>query len=223
MKRFLGTVTIGQSPRVDIMPDIMPILGNNVEVIESGALDDLTKEDVAKMAPERGDYVLVTRMKDGSSVIVAERYITPRVEEKIRTHFQKGIPVVLLLCTGEFPSFEEEGLLIRPQRILFHVVKAVAEDKRLAIITPSEDQIAQAKKRWEVLSKNTLVVAASPYGDSSQLNNAMNILKENNPDVVVMDCMGYTVEMQQKVREFVGKPVFLARSIVARVIKDMFG
>ncbi|HCA41385.1 MAG TPA: AroM protein, partial [Aminobacterium sp.] len=78
MKRYLGTVTIGQAPRTDIIPDIMPILGENVEVVESGALDGLTKDEVAEMAPKKDDYVLVTRMQDGSSVTVAERYITAR-------------------------------------------------------------------------------------------------------------------------------------------------
>jgi protein AroM len=223
MKRILGTVTIGQAPRVDIIPDILPILGENLNVVESGALDGLTKEDIAKMAPQKGDYVLVTRMKDGTSVTVAERYITPRVEEKIRDHFQHNIPVVLLLCTGEFPSFGEERLLIRPQRILYNVVQAVAENRKLGVITPSEDQIAQSKKRWETVSGRVSVVAASPYADSLQLDNAIEKLQEYNPDIAIMDCMGYTIKMQQKVRDSLGKPVFLARSVVARVIKDMFG
>jgi protein AroM len=223
VKRYLGTVTIGQAPRTDIIPDIMPILGENVEVVESGALDGLTKDEVAEMAPKKDDYVLVTRMQDGSSVTVAERYITARVEQKIQDHFDNGIPVVLLLCTGEFPAFKETGLLIRPQRILYQVVRAVAENKKLAIITPSESQIAQSKRRWGSVSNKLSIVSASPYDDRSLFDNAINKLKECDLDVIIMDCMGYTIEMQQKVRECVGKPVFLARSIVARVIKEMFG
>lgn len=225
MKRFLGTVTIGQAPRVDIMADIIPILGNDIEIVESGALDGLTKEDIMGMAPKRGDYVLVTRLNDGSSVTVAERYIIPRVEEKIREHFRRDIPVVLLLCTGDFPAFSigGKGLLIRPQRILYNVVQAVAESTRLAVITPSKDQLAQAKGRWEKVSKELSVVYASPYGDFSQIDNAIDMLQSYKPDVVIMDCMGYTVEMQDMVRQHVGKPVLLARSLVARIVKDMFG
>lgn len=223
MKKVLGTVTIGQSPRSDIMSDILPILGDGVEVVEAGALDGFTKEEVAGMAPGEGDYVLVTRMRDGSSVTVAERYITPKVEEKIRDHFRRGIKIVLLLCTGEFPSFGEKGLLIRPQRILYYVVKAVAENKRLAVMTPSPEQISQSRKRWQKVSDNLTVVAASPYGDPSELDEAIGKLKKEAPEVVVMDCMGYTMKMQEKVREGTGAPVFLARSTVARVIKEMLG
>lgn len=223
MKKVLGTVTIGQSPRSDIMPDILPILGDGIEVVEAGALDGFTKEKVAGMAPGEGDYVLVTRMRDGSSVTVSERYITPKVEEKIRDHFMQGRKIVLLLCTGEFPSFEEEGLLIRPQRILYHVVQAVAENKRLAVITPSPEQIPQSRKRWQQVSDNLTIAAASPYGAPSELDEAAKKLKGEAPDVVVMDCMGYTMKMQDRVRKETGAPVILARSIVARVVKEMIG
>lgn len=223
MKRLLGTVTIGQSPRSDIMPDILPILGDDIEVVEAGALDGFTKEQVAGMAPGEGDYVLVTRMRDGSSVTVAERYITPKVEEKIRDHFMQGRKIVLLLCTGEFPSFGEEGLLIRPQRILYHVVESVAENKRLAVITPSPEQIPQSRKRWQEVSENLTITAASPYGAPSELDEAAKKLKGEAPEVIVMDCMGYTMKMQDRVREQTGVPVVLARSIVARVIREMLG
>jgi protein AroM len=77
-----------------------------VEIREAGALDGLSKEEIAKLAPAEGDYVLVTRLADGSSVQVAE-------------HFRNGIPLVFLLCTGEFPGFETGGLLIRPQKVWY--------------------------------------------------------------------------------------------------------
>ena len=128
MKHVVGTVTIGQTPRTDVIPELSAILGD-VTVREAGALDGLSRAEIAGLAPQCGDYVLVTRLVDGSSVQVAERRITPRVAAKIKEHFDAGVPLVLLLCTGEFPEFPEGGLLVRPQRVLFHVVRAVAEGK----------------------------------------------------------------------------------------------
>jgi protein AroM len=80
--RVIGAVTIGQAPRVDIMPELTVILGPEVQVKEAGALDGLSKEEIAAFAPKKGDYVLVTRLADGSSVKVAEQYITPAVERE---------------------------------------------------------------------------------------------------------------------------------------------
>ena len=62
----IGAVTIGQSPRVDVTPDIMPIFGDEVELLQMGALDGLSKEDIAAMVPREGDYILVSRLNDGS-------------------------------------------------------------------------------------------------------------------------------------------------------------
>jgi len=147
MKKVIGTVTIGQSPRTDVIPDVASILGPDIEIREAGALDGLSPEIIASFAPREGDYVLVTRLADGSSVQVAERHITPRIHEKIAEHFTGGIPVVLLLCTGEFPDVETGGLLIRPQKVLFNAVAAVAKGMRIGILTPSPEQVEQSEHR----------------------------------------------------------------------------
>ena len=51
MKKKLGVITIGQSPRSDVVPEIIPYLGDNVEVIEAGALDGLTYEEMKNIKP----------------------------------------------------------------------------------------------------------------------------------------------------------------------------
>lgn len=224
MSKIIGTVTIGQAPRVDVVPEISSILGNDVEIREAGALDGLTKAEIAKLAPEKGDYVLVTRLADGTSVQVAERHITPRIIEKINGHFKSGIPLVFLLCTGEFPGFDTGGLLIRPQKILFSAVSAVAEGQRLGILTPSPDQVPQSEHRWSAASKTVKVVPSSPYVDGmAAAERAARELADWNVGLTVMDCMGYTGAMQQRVREITGKPVILARGIAARTVKELIG
>ena len=74
----IGAITVGQSPRVDVTPDLWPIFGPNVELIEAGGLDGLSREEIETFVPEDGDYVLVSRLKDGSSVTFAERYVLHR-------------------------------------------------------------------------------------------------------------------------------------------------
>lgn len=224
MKKRIGTVTIGQSPRVDVIPEIAAILGSDVEIVEAGALDGLSLEEIAGMAPGKGDYVLVTRLADGTSVQVAERYITPRIHKKIDEHFESGIQLVLLLCTGEFPDFETGGLLIRPQKVLFNAVVAVAEGRRLGILTPSPEQVEQAEHRWSQVGKEVRAVPSSPYVDAlEQARAAARELKEWGAHITVMDCIGYTGEMRRLVAEITGKPVVLARGIAARTVAELIG
>lgn len=44
MKKKIGAITIGQSPRIDVIPEMQEILGENVIILEAGALDGLTKK-----------------------------------------------------------------------------------------------------------------------------------------------------------------------------------
>jgi protein AroM len=223
MKR-IGTVTIGQAPRTDVMSDIAPIFGKDVEIVEAGALDGLSKEEIRAFAPVQGDYVLVTRLQDGSSVQVAEKYITPRIIEKINAHFKNGIPLVLLLCTGDFPGFDEGGLLIRPQRVLFHAVQAVAQDRKLGVLMPSPDQIPQGTEQWGKVSGQLNILGASPYVNGLEaVKKAAGELREWGAELTVLDCIGYTMAMQEAVREITGKPAILGRGIAARIVKELIG
>lgn len=219
----VGAVTIGQTPRVDVTPDLMKILGPEVELVESGALDGLGAEQIAAMAPRPGDYVLVTRLADGSSVQICERTVAPLVRQKIAAHFAAGIPAVLLLCTGEFPDFPTGGLLLRPQKILFNMVQSVVPaGAKLGVFMPSPEQLEQSSRRWSQITPQNRSIGASPYVRPEEtIPAAAEELARWGADVLVMDCMGYTLAMKEQVRRITGKPVVLARSIAARALREL--
>ena len=223
MVKKIGTLTIGQSPRRDVTADIIPILGD-IEIVEAGALDGLSREEIAAFAPVPGDYVLVTRLADGSQVRVAEKFITPRIVEKITALFAGGLPLVLLLCTGEFPDFDAQGLLVRPQRLLFNAVKAVAAGRRLGVLIPAPDQAEQCQRRWGELGGEVMVVPASPYVDGLEsVRRAAREIGKWGAELVILDCIGYTQEMQDAVREITQGPAILGRGIAARTVKELLG
>lgn len=64
----IGAITIGQAPRVDVTADILSIFDDSLELLQAGGLDGLTREQIAEFAPGKEDYVLVSRLTDGSSV-----------------------------------------------------------------------------------------------------------------------------------------------------------
>ena len=67
----VGLITVGQSPRSDVVPDMAAILGGDVEILEAGALDGLSREQIARLAPEGDDEIIVTRLADGAPVSAA--------------------------------------------------------------------------------------------------------------------------------------------------------
>ena len=100
----VGAITIGQSPRTDVTQDILPLLGDQVELLQAGGLDGLSREEVKTFQPGPDDYVLISRLQDGSSVVFAERYILPRLQDCIDKLEAQGAEIILFLCTGDFPA-----------------------------------------------------------------------------------------------------------------------
>ncbi|MGI6642650.1 MAG: AroM family protein [Bacillota bacterium] len=221
MRRVLGTVTIGQSPRSDLIPEMKQMLDQDVVIIEAGALDGLTLDEVKKLYPEPGDYVLITRMADGTAVKIAEKHILPKMQQQITNLVEKGAEVISLVCTGEFPDFDCPRLVVRPQKVLFNAAASVAAGLRLGVFVPDIDQIPQSTNRWAGVGTDLRVEAASPYESIEAIQEAAAALRDWRARVIVMDCIGYTLAMKRAVKDITGVPVILARSVVARMLAEL--
>lgn len=217
----IGLVTIGQTPRVDLTPELEMILGEDVHIEEKGALDGLSMEEVKELYPKPEEEVLVTRMADGREVKVAGEKVFPLLKERIKELEKSKINVIFLACTGEFPILDTEALLIRPQKLLYYTIKAIAQDRTLGVIIPSEDQVQSAYERWQKAAEKVVVEACSPYGDIDEVEIAADKLAKSKVDVIVMDCIGYTMKMKDMVHEKTKIPVILARSISAKIMSEL--
>ena len=110
----IGMLTIGQSPRDDILPGLKEILGKNVEIVEAGALDGMTMADVKKIPLRVEDYILVSRMRDGTEIKITKKYVLPLMQEKLDRLESQGIRLTVVMCTGKFPQFRVEGTRRHP-------------------------------------------------------------------------------------------------------------
>lgn len=221
MKHKIGCITIGQSPRIDVIPEIKTILGDNIEIEEGGALDGLTKEDIAKFAPKEGDYVLVSRLNDGTHVKIAKRYIIERLQKIVDR--MSNLEYIIFICTGKFDHrFDSKAPIIFPSEVLENSVKPLINNRSIALITPDADQVEQVKEKWKNIAKNVYVEAANPYGDIKDIEKAAKNLQNKDIALTVLDCIGYNLEMKKIIMETTQKPAILPRTIVARLIKEIF-
>lgn len=221
MPKILGTLTIGQSPRGDLIPELRAVLAADVEIIEAGALDGMTLDEVRRIAPGPGDQVLVTRMADGTPVKIAERHILPRMQRQIDGLVERGADIVALVCTGEFPDFTCRKILVRPQKVLYHLTAALSSGLSLGVVVPAEEQIRDAERRWRGAAATVKAEAASPYADPGLVRRAAAVLKAWGADLVVMDCIGYTLEMRESIKRETGMSLILARSVLARALAEI--
>lgn len=224
----LALVTIGQSPRDDIMAGLGTHLPPGTEVAQAGLLDNLGPSDLVELAPRPGEQVLVTRMRDGGEVRLSEKRTIPRFLELLRRVDRSGADVILVLCTGSLlpPTGRPAGsgfraLLVRPDELLTGVVRSLARGRSLGVIVPSPDQVEPASERWSGAGRAPAVVGASPYGPAGALRTAAASLALKAPELVVMDCMGFGPEHRRVVQEVVECPVILASALVGRVVAEL--
>lgn len=218
----IGAITIGQAPRVDVTADIMPIFNGKVTLLERGGLDGLSREEIAGFKPGEGDYVLVSRLTDGSSVTFAERYIVDRLQKAIDDLENQGVALIMVFCTGEFPaSLKSKVPMIFPNDILHKIVPMLTKKSSIIAVTPSPLQLEQNDAKWAGYVKKCVSVPASPYGDWETLVKTADQIRTMDADLVVLDCIGFTQKMKQMFAEHTGKMVVLPRTLLARVVSEV--
>ncbi len=218
----VGLITIGQSPRSDVVPDMATILGPGVEIREAGALDGLPGSDIDALAPTGDDEILVTRLRDGASVFLGKPKIVHLVEARIAALERDGAALTALLCTGAFPRLRASRPLIQPQPLLVGLLRAMSWAGPLGVLTPSVPHVPQTQARWRRDGFDAVVAPLSPYEeeDAAAVRRAATAMRDGGAGLIVMDCMGFRRKTRDELRELTGVPVLLANLLLARVLAE---
>jgi len=217
MKR-VGMLTIGQSPRTDVAPIIQSVSGESVEMIQRGALDSLSDSEIKALWPNEGDTTYIYRLRNGQSTKIKKEALLPLLQREL-TQLEEEVSVVLLLCTGDFPTIQSEKLLLFPDKILVKVMSAVLREGKLGLIVPLEEQKGQLMEKWHEISVPIVVEAASPY-EESDIESAADSLKNQGATVIVLDCMGYDESHKERAMQATNLPIVLSISLAASVLKE---
>ena len=219
MPRKIGFITTGQSPRDDVMGEFRPLLGSGVGVIEKGALDGLSRPEIEALKPGKGDFPLITRLRDETAVVVSKKRIISLLQRQIEELENAGVDLSALLCTEDFEGMVSRRILLLPSRILKALVSATLNQGRLAVLAPLRDQKRYVKKKWRRSGISLTVETLNPYGRFEKLEEVINQIQVFSPDLIVLDCIGYALSLRDKIRERTNKPVLLPRQVLVSVIK----
>lgn len=223
MEKSLVTLTIGQSPRSDILPLLEAHLPAE-QVAHAGLLDDLTLAEVEQLyAPASGEKVLVSRLLGGEQVRLSATKVEQGLQRSISQLEQQGYGTILLLCTGAFGTLKtESALLLEPDRIIPPLVNAIVQQHKVGIVVPVAEQIAEQASKWRNLATAPCFAVASPYlAQQSDLIEAGLSLQEQGADVVVLDCIGYHQKHRDFLQKMLGIPVLLSNVLVAKLAAEL--
>lgn len=216
---IIGIVTIGQSPRVDVVPGMAGILGLQTRILEAGAIDDLSSpRELATVAPGPRDTVLVSRLRDGRQVTLSKERLLPRVQACIDHLEKQGANPVLLLCTAPFPPFRHQALLLESERLVTSFVNGVLPSGRLGVLVPEEGQIERLASKWRAPGRQVAAASGSPYGPLERVALGARALCEARSDLIVLDCVGYRTDHKALVAGITGAPVVVANEAVAHML-----
>jgi protein AroM len=217
-KLRLAFVTIGQSPRDDIVPEMLADIGGDVEAHQFGALDELPENDIRALVPGPGETSFATRLRDGREVTISKERVEIRLEELLERVDQQGFDAVVLLCTGTHVKPLSRTLMIESQRVVDSMVESLAaSSQRLGVILPLERQVEEFPKR-HVFSRKAKLIAASPYAGDNIAEKAAALAE---CDLVIMHCMGYSEAMRAAARQAISAPVLLSRRIVSGAVRQI--
>lgn len=217
----IACITIGQSPRDDILFENGSLFGNEINIIQFGALDNYDEGFIKKNFKPIGDeYRLVSKLKDGGQIEIGKSHIVELMQFKIN-EAQKVADLILILCTGIFlEEFISKIPIIFPYEIIYSIVPTVVKDRKTLVIVPDKAQLEESNHNWGKILKSSAVVNLSPYSKNLEINRVTNIINNSSPEFVLLDCMGYTKMIKDEIATKTKAKVILSKSLVASVVKQ---
>lgn len=209
-------IEAGQSPRDDIVPEIVSQLNGPIEAVERGALDRLSATEIAVLSPAPDEASLATRLRSGQDVVVSKRAVGERMAAILADIRPREFDLVVILSTGLLREFDSPSPMVNAQRAIESGIRALAaEEQRLGIVQPIARQIDEV--RLPTLADYPVTVTHAMPGDRDALARA--ILDLSGCEVIVLNSVAFDERDRGIVARATGRPVVLARRIVAGAIR----
>ena len=221
--RTIAGITVGQAPRVDMTGDLCAHLAPGLELVEYGALDHMTLADVEReLAPDPGDEVLVSRMRDGSQATFSGTKVVPLVQQRIDEAEAAGA-APSSCCARWFSAASAHGAArISPARFLIASPAARRAIPKLAVMVPdarrSSRPMRGGRSRHGCPRGARIAVCRHRRRHPGRRD-----LRDSGCAFLCLDCMGFTTQMRDAARAASGLDVLLPRTLVASVISELMG
>ncbi|MEO3474627.1 AroM family protein [Roseomonas sp. CAU 1739] len=212
----LPVFVIGQAPRPDLVAEIAAA-APGLHIAMRGALDGLTREDIAAIPPHDGADTLFTMLPSGEAVSISKAAVTTRITAMLA----EASGPVLLACTGAFKGLPNRPDLVQPSAVLNGMAEALLPRGRLGLFVPLPEQAAAlgASRARDGL---TLVVhALRPHSDDATREAAMRAMAAEAPDLVLLDCISYTRADKAAAVAVMSCPVLLSVAVAARAAASL--
>lgn len=212
----IAFVSVGHTPRTDVLSDLLANLKDCVAATEIGGLDGLTQAEIESFRALPGEAPLVTKLRDGSDIVLSKSRISDRLASIVSRLDASEFDLVVILTTGLLRGFESRCMTINSQRAMEAGIEALAvQGARIGIIQPLAEQVNEPA--IPAFSHLRVRLSHAAPGDLEGLRHAVSDL--SNCEILALNSIGFSEEDRATVARFSGLPVVLARRLVGSAMR----
>ena len=202
---LIGALTIGQSPRPDLVDPLRQYLPGGCQIEEAGALDDLSAALIPSI--DEGVYPLTTRLQDGAAVMVEESFLLPRLQQALARLEAKGAAACILLCAGTFAGLHGTRPFFKPFAVGCNVLRARGLNS-LGLIAPIKEQEVPIRDRWQAAGFEATVWTADINKQDKPFRQQLAAqIETNGLECIVLDYVGHPAQAVMQLQQNSTLPV----------------
>jgi len=213
----IAFVSIGQSPRQDMVPEVLALVGTapgEVELSEYGALDGLDSAGIAAGAPREREPVLFTRLTDGRRVLLGAGFLARRLAPLLHRLDGEGHDLIVLASTSLFQPYRLRTPFVHAQQVVDAWIGAlVMGEARIGVIHSLPEQ-HRGSSHGALIQSARAVAREDDIADFDEAAQRLEIA-----NLILMHSVGYTEAMAEQLAIRTGKPVVTARRILAGAMR----
>ncbi|MBQ6621788.1 MAG: AroM family protein [Mogibacterium sp.] len=217
---LIGT---GHSPREDITDDLRAHFSPDLEVHELGALDEFSVDEIkTDFAPVPGKTTLVARFRSKEMLAFDEEKAMPYVQKAFDRANDEGADLIIVLCTSKFPPLKSRVPVLFPDKLLHMIAPAIASGMKVAYLFPFASHAEGMAQGWADVGLPGNYTCYHP-ASGDPMSNAIDFLREEDPEFIIMDCIGYSIDLGKKIMEETGKPALHPRMLLINMAHTLLG
>lgn len=220
-QQIVAVISIGQSPREDIIADFRALCGREIAFLDIGALDGLSPETIAGLAPLPGEADLVTKLRDGRVIYLSHHRLRPYLELALANAAARGAERAVIACTGDFPGLKSPIPVLLPNEVLAAgVTGCLPPGANLAVVVPTPGQAGEAAERWSKRGFEVAKVIVQPPFDGydALIATLRTDAAVRGTQALVADCFGFGLAFGAWVAKYYDKPVFIGRRLIGHLL-----
>jgi len=201
----------GHSPKTRVVAQIFSGLDMEIEALERGALDGLSRQEIATFLARDDEPCVVTYQRDGTAIILSKARLETRLEAILNSFRPGQYDLVVILTTGLMRNFQSTCPTINAQRAMESaIVSFAACGDSIGNILPLKRQCQDL----DIPALHLFTVRTTYLEDKSPSSLKRIAAKLGSCDIIVLNSVSFAEEDRLRVAKATGKPTINALNII---------